>query len=100
MKVIKRDGRKVIFDRNKIKNAILKAFEEVEGEVSVYALAKANIISVYVEDMIKEQNEMSVEEIQNIIEDNLMNEERTKDIARAYIIYRNDRTRIRQKSLS
>lgn len=97
MKVIKRDGRKVIFDRNKIKNAILKAFEEVEGEVSVYALAKANIISVYVEDMIKEQNEMSVEEIQNIIEDNLMNEERTKDIARAYIIYRNDRTRIRQK---
>ena len=34
MKVVKRDGRSVVFDRDKIKNAVLKAFEEVDGEIT------------------------------------------------------------------
>jgi transcriptional regulator NrdR family protein len=35
--VIKRDGRKKPFDTNKIKNAILKAFFAVDGEITPYA---------------------------------------------------------------
>ena len=42
----KRDGRIVEFNKNKITNAILKAFEQVDGEISSYALDKANNISV------------------------------------------------------
>ena len=41
IKVIKRDGRKVEFDKSKIKNAVLKAFEEVDGEITPEAKVKA-----------------------------------------------------------
>ena len=34
MKIIKRDGRKVDFDRNKIIKAVLAAFNEVDGEIT------------------------------------------------------------------
>ena len=37
MQVIKRDGRKASFSKENIKNAILKAFESVDGEVTNYA---------------------------------------------------------------
>ena len=46
--VIKRDGRKVSFDKNKIKLAILKAFLEVDGEETPYAKEKAREIANYV----------------------------------------------------
>ena len=42
--IIKRDGRKVQFNRVKIERAIEKAFEEVDGEVTDYALSKASNI--------------------------------------------------------
>ena len=45
----KRDGRIVEFNKNKIINAILKAFKQVEGEVSDYALEKANNIADFIE---------------------------------------------------
>ena len=34
LQVIKRDGRTVEFDKSKIRNAVLKAFEEVDSEIS------------------------------------------------------------------
>ena len=39
--ILKRDNSKVLFNEQKIINAILASFEEVEGEVSKYAEAKA-----------------------------------------------------------
>ncbi len=94
MKVIKRDGRKVIFNKLKIKIAVLKAFIDVDGEETAYAKEKARDIANYIEGL---NEDMSVEAIQNIVEAKLMSSNR-KDVARAYIIYRNDRNRIREQN--
>jgi ribonucleoside-triphosphate reductase len=94
MKVIKRDGRKVIFNKEKIKDAILKAFQEVDGEVTQYARDKARDITTYIEESVTDG--VTVEEIQNIIETKLMASNR-KDVAKSFILYRNNRTRIREK---
>ena len=48
LQVIKRDGRTVEFDKVKIKNAVLKAFEEIDGEVSQEAKNKASEIASYI----------------------------------------------------
>ena len=82
--VIKRDGRKVSFDKNKIKLAILKAFLEVDGEETTYAKAKAREIANYVASLNKD---LSVEEIQDIVVNKLMASSR-KDVATKYIEYR------------
>ncbi len=94
MKVVKRDGRKVSFNRDKIVNAILKAFEEVDGEITTKARTKANDIADYIEDMNKNFN---VEEIQDTVENKLMASNR-KDVAKCYILYRDKRTRERERN--
>lgn len=94
MKVIKRDGRKVEFDREKIKNAVLAAFAEVDGEITQDAKNKASEIASYV---YKTDDTMSVEEIQDIVEEKLMASKR-KDVAKAFIVYRNDRSRVRERN--
>ena len=94
MDVIKRDGRKVPFDKEKIKKAITSAFVEAEGEVSTYARDKAAEIARYIESL---DRDMSVEEIQTIVEDKLMASNH-KDVARAFIVYRNTRSRIRERN--
>ena len=89
----KRDGRIVEFNRNKIVNAILKAFEQIDGEINDYAIEKANNIADFIS---KEHRYMlSVEEIQDLVENGLMSTRR-KDVARAYIRYRQERERIRK----
>lgn len=94
MTVQKRDGRKVKFDKEKIKIAVLKAFIDVDGEETAYAKEKARDIANYIESLDKS---MTVEEIQDQVEDKLMASNR-KDVARKYIIYRNNRTTIREKN--
>lgn len=95
MKVLKRDGRSVEFDREKIKNAVMAAFNEIDGEVTQEAKNKASEIASYINNI--EEKSISVEKIQDIVEEKLMASKR-KDIARAYIIYRNDRTRVREQN--
>ena len=94
MKIEKRDGRIVEFDKNKIKIATLKAFADVDKEETQYAKDKAREIANYIESL--ERDTISVEEIQDLVENKLMASNR-KDVARAYIIYRNDRSRERDK---
>lgn len=93
MRVIKRDGRSVEFNRDKIKNAVLAAFKEVDKEVSQEAKNKASDIASYINGL--EVESIPVEEIQDIVEDKLMASKR-KDVAKAFILYRNDRSRIRE----
>ena len=83
--VVKRDGRVVIFDKRKIVDAILKAMEVTEtGEDIVLAAEIASAISkINVENM-------SVEEIQDQVENELMNSPR-QEVAKKYIAYRNQR---------
>lgn len=95
IKVIKRDGRKVDFDRNKIIKAVLAAFDEVDGEITPEAKRKATVITNHIESLNKKS--MNVEDIQDIIETMLMDGKR-KDVARAFVIYRNDRTRVREQN--
>ena len=94
MNVIKRDGRKVDFDREKIKTAVTKAFIEAEGEVSTYARDKAAEIARDIEALDKD---LTVEEIQTIVENRLMASNH-KDVARAFIVYRNTRSRVRDRN--
>lgn len=95
MKIIKRDGRKVDFDRNKITKAVLAAFKEVDGEITPEAKRKATVITNHIDALNKRS--MNVEGIQDIIETMLMDGKR-KDVARAFVIYRNDRTRVREQN--
>lgn len=95
-KVIKRDGQVVDFDQSKIEKAILKAFEEVDGEKTQYAEDKAFNIATYIRKKNKEST-LAIEEIQDLVEKGLMSTKR-KDVARAYITYRNERTREREKN--
>lgn len=79
--VTKRDGTVVAFDRQKIVTAIEKAMNDTPAGVDE-ELAERIADSV---QSIKEDK--AVEEIQDLVEDNLMDSDR-KDVARAYIIYR------------
>jgi len=89
----KRDGRLVQFNKNKIVDAITSAFKDVDGEITPYALDKANKIAEYVENQSKKKI-LNVEEVQDIVERGLMSTKR-KDVARKYITYREERSRIR-----
>lgn len=92
-KVIKRDGVSAVFDKNKIRNAVEKAFEDVDSEITSDAKNKSSDIACYISNL--DKDEISVEEIQNIVEEKLMVSKR-KDVARSFIIYRNDRSRVRE----
>ena len=98
MIIAKRDGRLTTFNLNKIEMAILKSFEAVDGEVSDYAKEKAENIAHYIESYaIKSNKTLTVEEIQDLVEHGLMSTKR-KDVARAYITYRNERDKIRTRN--
>lgn len=88
--VIKRDGRKVKFDHSKIFNAIARSAKDDNIEVNVEDIA------ISVEDRIKDmyQSEISVEQIQDLIEDTLV-DLKLEAIKDSYANYRKERTRIR-----
>ena len=95
MKVIKRDGREVQFDKNKITNALTQAFIEVDKELTEEDKIKINNITDSVFKIVNNKT-ISVEEIQDIVEQKLVTSNR-KDVAKVYIIYRNDRNKIREQ---
>lgn len=86
MTVKKRDGSFVLFKVDKIIDAIEKAFIEVDGEVYEHDTAADIAYEIGREAMVRKEP-MSVEEIQDLVEDYLMRSER-RDVARAYIRYR------------
>ena len=91
--VIKRDGRKVSYDVERIITAIIKAFKETRKDFienrSQYEKDIKHI--VFVEEDLKGKNIYTVEEIQDVVERTLM-KSKYKDVAKAYIVYRNNRT--------
>lgn len=95
IQIIKRDGRIVDFDQNKIIDAVLAAFKEVDCELSDYAYAKAGNIADYIQEQAEESDhDLTVEEIQDSVERGLMATKR-KDVAKAYILYREKRSKAR-----
>lgn len=94
----KRDSRLVPFDHFKIVDAVLAAFKEVDGEVTDYALEKAGNIADYILDYCQNSDEtIDIETIQDLVEHGLSSTKR-KDVAKAYILYRAERTREREKN--
>ena len=100
-KVKKRDGRIVDFDSSKIINAVLAAFKQVDGEISEYAKIKAQNIADYIEGYYIEDDDTyipGIEDIQDLVEKGLMSSKR-KDVAKVYVLYREERTRQRGNPL-
>ena len=92
MKIIKRDGTIVDYDAEKIRVAIGKANNEVEGTDKV-SEEEINDIIKYIENLKKKR--MLVEDIQDIIEQKLM-ELNKYDLAKKYITYRYTRELVRK----
>ena len=98
MKVVKRDGTIVEFDKKKIKNAIVKAFIDVDGEETSVAKAKAAEIARYIESECNQRKDnLSVETIQDLVVGKLMSSSR-KDVATKYVEYRYKRQLIRESN--
>lgn len=90
MKISKRDNTVVEFDLNKIIRAILKAMNE-------FGISNDNIAKKIAIEIREEVSELvSVETIQDMVEEKLMKYELTK-VAKAYILYRNERNKERDK---
>lgn len=91
MEVIKRDGKKVSFDISKIRKAISSANsrsqEMTEDDISR--------ITEIVKNKCDKLNNLSVEQIQDAVEDTLL-KSKFNATAKTYILYRDKRTRIRQ----
>ncbi len=92
--VRKRDGRLVPFDRMKIQNAIFKAAQAVGGDDQVLAEELAAMVTMLLERDF-EDVAPTIEEIQDIVEKVLIETGHAKT-AKAYILYRDRRARIRQ----
>lgn len=95
MKVKKRNGSVVEFDKDKVVESVRKAFVEVDGELTASARQKSNAIASYIAN--SETDIIDVEEIQDSVEDLLMASKR-KDVARKYIRYRYQRELVRQSN--
>ena len=94
MKVIKRDGRAVDFDREKIRVAISKANNEVKQKERATRDDIKQIIA-YIEDLDKKR--ILVEDIQDIIEQKLM-EIGKYELSKRYIVYRYTRALVRKQN--
>ena len=94
MKIIKRNGSEADFDLNKIVIAVTKANNATEkGELSA---SEINDIAEYVEfKMAKANRALSVEEIQDIVEDQIM-AKGAFEVAKRYVRYRYTRSLVRK----
>ena len=94
MKIIKRDGRAVDYDREKIQTAIEKANKEVRIKERAGKEEIKGIIQ-YIEELGKKR--MLVEDIQDIIEEKLM-ELGKYELSKKYIVYRYTRALVRKQN--
>lgn len=103
MVVNKRDGRQQEFDQKKIVDAMVKAYEAERGEADEEFKQFAGQVAESIEKLVKASWEvkdhkvLSVEDIQDVIENKLM-ASRYKDVAKQYILYRDKRTMLRKNT--
>ena len=89
--IVKRDGRKVAFEGAKIENAIAKALSAAK----VHDVKQAKNLAKQVEDSFAPSYVPTVEEVQDKVEAVLI-ENGLVRTAKEYILYRAERTRIRE----
>ena len=95
MKIIKRSGKEVDFDQNKITNAIIKANLTVDENEQLTEKQIAKIVDDITKLCKKTRRATSVEEIQDMVERGIM-QEGAFLVAKNYITYRYERQLIRQ----
>lgn len=100
MKVIKRDGRHVDFDEQKINEALIKAEKKIHGSLSPLTYEKIQMIADLVVQEIKSRfaENVKIYEIQNIVEHILL-EKNEYELAEEYINYRTKRDFARSKAI-
>ena len=97
MKIIKRSGREVDFDAAKIVTAITKANESVVSSERMTPIQIKRIAEDVEMACMNVNRALSVEEIQDMVEDQIMNQ-RAFSVARSYITYRYTRALIRKSN--
>ena len=97
-KIIKRDGRKVTFNIDKMANAIFKAAQSVGGSDYQESMDIACRITESMDENFR-GTIPTVEQVQDIVEKTLIEEGHAKT-AKAYILYRYERTRAREMKSS
>lgn len=96
LKVVKRDGSTQPFEAKKITNAILKAGQST-GEFDAETAKKLTIRVINIVQQLYAETTPSVENIQDIVEDVLLTSSFHKT-AKAYILYRDQRAKVREIS--
>ena len=97
MKIIKRSGAEVTFDPQKIVIAVTKANESVVPSSRMSAIQIKRIAEDVESAAANMNRSLSVEEIQDLVEDQIMNQ-RAFDVARRYITYRYNRALVRKSN--
>ncbi len=95
MKIIKRSGAEVTFDPQKIVVAVTKANESVAPSDRMTAVQIKRIAEDVESAAVNMNRSLSVEEIQDMVEDQIMNQ-RAFSVARSYITYRYNRALVRK----
>jgi uridine kinase len=94
--VIKRNGSKVPFTPNRITNAIYRAAVAVGGRDKTTSEGLSQKVIAYLEENLPNGHIPSVEEIQDAVEKILIETGHAR-VAKAYILYRDERARLRQQ---
>ena len=97
MKIIKRSGIEEVFDPEKIIIAVSKANESVVPSARMSAVKIKRIAEDVESAALNINRSLSVEEIQDMVEDQIMNQ-RAFDVARRYITYRYNRALVRKSN--
>ena len=93
-KVIKRDGKQEVYSRDKVHKAIEQAFKSCKQEMTGKFIEQLDEELAVFEE--KEDVTASIEDIQDMIEKFLIKKNKF-EVAKAYILYRDKRTRIREQ---
>ena len=96
--IIKRDGRQVLFDESKIAKAVLKAMISTGDDNAAEAAHVANLVTTKLEQICGD-DAPQIEQVQDLAEKALM-ETGHEEAAKHYILYRANRTRIREANTS
>ena len=97
MNIIKRSGAEVVFDPKKIEIAVTKANESVVPSARMTPVQIKRIAEDVESAALNINRSLSVEEIQDMVEDQIMNQ-RAFDVARRYITYRYNRALVRKSN--
>ena len=98
-KIRKRNGKVTAFDKNKIVNAINKALSAVnQGDLKLAENLTSGVVDKLAIQGFSIESPPSVEDIQDMVESTLIEQEHG-EIAKAYILYRHERRKVRDEKM-